>query len=66
MNFYVSVDGGADVFYAGVRGTVDVTPQPLPQGTHTLRVAYRSGDTVFQGLELDSGATTVAPRRPPG
>ncbi|WAP59201.1 GDSL-type esterase/lipase family protein [Streptomyces sp. S465] len=66
VNFYASVDGGADVFYAGVKGTVTLTPQPLPQGTHTLRVSYRSGDTVFQGLVLDAGAGTVAPRVPSG
>ncbi|MFD8455367.1 GDSL-type esterase/lipase family protein [Streptomyces antimycoticus] len=66
VNFYASVDGGADVFYAGVRGTVNLTPTPLPQGNHTLRVSYRSGDAVFQGLVLDSGAGTVAPRVPSG
>jgi lysophospholipase L1-like esterase len=64
VNFYASVDGGADVFYAGVKGTVNLTPQPLPQGNHTLRVSYRSGDTVFQGLVLDSGAGTTTPRVP--
>ncbi|WP_206439004.1 hypothetical protein [Streptomyces scabichelini] len=51
--------------HAGVRGTVDLTPQPLP-GTHTLRISYRSGDTVFQGLVLDSGARTVSPAMPSG
>nr|WP_236056141.1 GDSL-type esterase/lipase family protein [Streptomyces sabulosicollis] len=66
VNFYASVDGGPDVFYAGVRGTVNLTPAPLPQGNHTLRVSYRSGDTVFQGLVLDPGAGTVAPRVPSG
>jgi lysophospholipase L1-like esterase len=60
VNFYASIDGGADVFFAGVRGTVNLTPQPLPAGTHRLRVSYRSGDTVFLGLALDSGAHTVA------
>ncbi|MEU4489009.1 GDSL-type esterase/lipase family protein [Streptomyces purpurascens] len=60
VNFYASIDGGPDVFHAGVRGTVDLTPRPLSPGTHTLRVSYRSGDTVFQGLILDSGARTVA------
>jgi len=64
VNFYASVDGGADVFYAGVKGTVTLTPTPLPQGNHTLRVSYRSGDTVFQGLVLDAGAGTTAPRVP--
>ncbi|MFK4188032.1 GDSL-type esterase/lipase family protein [Streptomyces sparsogenes] len=62
VNFYASVDGGADVFHAGVRGTVDLTPRPLPQGNHTLRISYRSGDTVFQGLVLDPGAGTTTPQ----
>lgn len=66
VNLYVSIDGGADVFHAGVRGTVDLTPQPLAAGTHTLRISYRSGDTVFQGLVLDSGASTVSPNTPSG
>ncbi|MGO4424440.1 hydrolase, partial [Streptomyces sp. MCAF7] len=30
VNFYASVDGAADVFYAGVKGTVNLTPQALP------------------------------------
>ncbi|MBZ3905828.1 GDSL-type esterase/lipase family protein [Streptomyces griseiscabiei] len=66
VNFYVSVDGGPDVFHAGVRGTVNLTPRPLAPGTHTLRITYRSGDTVFQGLVLDAGARTVAPGAAPG
>jgi lysophospholipase L1-like esterase len=66
VNLYVSIDGRADVFYAGVRGTVNLTPQPLAAGTHTLRISYRSGDTVFQGLVLDSGARTVSPNTPTG
>ncbi|MFE9643442.1 GDSL-type esterase/lipase family protein [Streptomyces sp. NPDC006365] len=66
VNFYVSIDGKPDVFHAGVRGTVNLTPQPLPAGTHTLRISYRSGDTVFQGLVLDPGARTVAPNGPSG
>ncbi|KUM69866.1 GDSL-type esterase/lipase family protein [Streptomyces curacoi] len=64
VNFYASIDGGPDVFHAGVRGTVNLTPQPLAAGTHTLRISYRSGDTVFQGLVLDSGARTVSPSTP--
>jgi lysophospholipase L1-like esterase len=66
VNLYVSIDGKPDVFHAGVRGTVNLTPQPLPAGTHTLRISYRSGDTVFQGLVLDSGARTVSPSMPSG
>ncbi|MGW4637189.1 cellulose binding domain-containing protein [Sphaerisporangium sp. NPDC004334] len=66
VNIYVSIDGGADVFYAGVSGTVNLTPTPLRAGTHTLWVSYRSGDVVFQGLVLDSGASTVNTPAPPG
>ncbi|GAA3803363.1 GDSL-type esterase/lipase family protein [Streptomyces phyllanthi] len=66
VNLYASIDGGPDVFHAGVRGTVNLTPQPLAAGTHTLRITYRSGDTAFQGLVLDSGARTVAPDAPSG
>jgi lysophospholipase L1-like esterase len=61
VNIYVSIDGGADVFYEAVSGTVNLTPAPLAAGTHTLRVEYRSGDTVFEGLTFDSGHGTVAP-----
>ncbi|QUF03933.1 SGNH/GDSL hydrolase family protein [Actinosynnema pretiosum subsp. pretiosum] len=60
VNVYTSVDGKPDVFHAGVRGTVDLTPTPLAAGNHTLRVAFRSGDAVFGGLALDNGARTVA------
>ncbi|MFH9063199.1 GDSL-type esterase/lipase family protein [Streptomyces coeruleorubidus] len=66
VNFYASIDGGPDVFHAGVRGTVNLTPRPLSPGAHTLRLTYRSGDTVFQGLVLDSGARTVAAGAPTG
>ncbi|MFC8142095.1 GDSL-type esterase/lipase family protein [Streptomyces paradoxus] len=66
VNFYASVDGGPDVFHAGVRGTVNLTPRPLSPGAHTLRLTYRSGDTVFQGLVLDPGARTVAAGAPAG
>lgn len=65
VNFYASVDGKPDVFYAGVRGTVNLTPAPLASGTHSLRISYRSGDTVFLGLVLDSGAKTVSPQLSP-
>jgi lysophospholipase L1-like esterase len=61
VNMYVSIDGGADVFFAGVRGTVNLTPQPLRAGTHRLRVSYRSGDGIFQGLLFDPGAGTASP-----
>ncbi len=64
VNFYASIDNGPDVFFAGVKGTVPLTPSALPAGTHSLRLSYRSGDTIFQGLVLDAGAST-APVTPP-
>ncbi|WSQ13930.1 GDSL-type esterase/lipase family protein [Streptomyces sp. NBC_01231] len=66
VNFYAAIDGGPDTFYAGVRGTVNLTPRPLSGGTHTLRISYRSGDTVFQGLVLDPGARTTPANTPSG
>ncbi|MEV0237382.1 hypothetical protein, partial [Nonomuraea sp. NPDC050786] len=71
IDLYYSIDGGPDVYLQNVRGTVNLTPNPLPSGTHSLRVSYRvvagsyHGDAVFQGLVLDSGARTlpVAPPR---
>jgi lysophospholipase L1-like esterase len=66
VNLYVSIDGGPDVSYAGVSGTVNLTSRPLAEGTHTLRIDYSSGDMVFEGLVLDSGAHTVAPDVPSG
>ncbi|WP_231500079.1 RICIN domain-containing protein [Saccharothrix sp. NRRL B-16314] len=70
IDFYVSIDGGPDVSYVNRSGTVDLTPTPLASGNHTLRVSYRPiagsyrGDAVFQGVELDAGATTFAPAVP--
>jgi lysophospholipase L1-like esterase len=49
---------------------VNLTPSPLSAGNHTLQVNYQvvagsyRGDAVFQGLVLDSGATTFAPPAP--
>jgi lysophospholipase L1-like esterase len=70
VDLYASIDGGAFVTYKGVKGTVNLTPNRLPSGTHTLRVSYRQvsgsykGDLVFQGVILDSGAHTVVPSVP--
>lgn len=70
VDLYASIDGGAWVSYRGVQGTVNLTPNRLPSGTHTLRVSYRQvsglyrGDLVFQGVILDSGARTVVPSVP--
>jgi lysophospholipase L1-like esterase len=70
IDLYYSIDGKADVYVQNVTGTVSLTPTALASGTHTLRVSYRvvagsyTGDAVFQGLTLDSGAKTVAPAKP--
>ncbi|TDV36635.1 SGNH/GDSL hydrolase family protein [Actinophytocola oryzae] len=70
IDLFASIDGGADVSYKNVSGTVNLTPTPLANGTHRLRVSYRPvagsyhGDAVFQGVILDSGARTVVPPTP--
>ncbi|MEO6090142.1 MAG: GDSL-type esterase/lipase family protein [Umezawaea sp.] len=70
IDFFASIDGGADVSYVNRSGTVDLTPTPLAAGNHTLRVSYRPiagsyhGDAVYQGIQLDSGAKTIAPAVP--
>lgn len=67
IDLFASIDGGPDVAYTNVSGTVDLTPTRLAAGNHTLRVSYRPvagsyrGDAVFQGLVLDAGARTFAP-----
>jgi lysophospholipase L1-like esterase len=63
-NFYVSIDNGPWITYTNVGGTVNLTPTPLLAGTHSLSVAQgRDYDYLFnfQGLTLDSGATTSLP-----
>ncbi|HVQ90015.1 MAG TPA: GDSL-type esterase/lipase family protein [Mycobacteriales bacterium] len=67
IDFFASIDGGPDVSFVNVSGTVNLTPTPLRAGNHTLRVSYRPvagsyhGDAVFQGVTLDAGARTFAP-----
>ncbi|GAA4730900.1 cellulose binding domain-containing protein [Phytohabitans rumicis] len=66
IDLYYSIDGQPEVYITNVSGTVNLTPTPLAAGNHTLRVSYRviagsyHGDAVFQGLVLDSGASTYA------
>lgn len=70
IDLFASIDGGPDVSYVNVSGTVNLTPRPLAPGTHVLRVSYRPiagsyrGDAVFQGVTLDPGARTAVPRTP--
>jgi lysophospholipase L1-like esterase len=70
IDFWARIDNGPVKFYDDVKGTVNLTPSPLSAGNHTLQVNYQvvagsyRGDAVFQGLVLDSGATTFAPPSP--
>lgn len=65
-NLYAKIDDGPYVLYENANGTVPITSTPLPAGTHRLTVVSKDILDVlsFQGLLLDSGATTVpaAPR----
>jgi hypothetical protein len=64
IDLWASIDGGTFNAFTGVSGTVNLTPTALAAGNHTLIVTYRqvagsyTGDAVFQGLTLDSGAST--------
>ncbi|HEX7654061.1 MAG TPA: GDSL-type esterase/lipase family protein, partial [Verrucomicrobiae bacterium] len=63
-NFHYRIDGGSWVTLTNVGGTVNLTPTPLANGSHTLGLAQgKDYDYVFnfQGLVLDSGATTSLP-----
>ena len=64
VSFYASIDGGSYRLFSNVSGTVNLTSKPLTSGTHSLRVEYSSGDMIFEGLVLGSGAHTVAPSVP--
>ncbi|HJV60382.1 MAG TPA: GDSL-type esterase/lipase family protein [Albitalea sp.] len=56
------VDGVPNTYW-NVVGTVNLTPTPLANGTHTLKILskYEKVELPFQGLVLDAGATTVRP-----
>jgi len=56
------VDGVPNTYW-DVVGTVNLTPTPLANGTHTLKILskYEKVELPFQGLVLDAGATTVRP-----
>lgn len=48
-------------------GIINLTPAPLANGTHTLKVIadINGGQLPFMGLVLDTGASTVAPASRP-
>ncbi|MFY1615654.1 cellulose binding domain-containing protein [Micromonospora sp. WMMD736] len=66
IQLWASIDGGPFTSFTG-SGTINLTPTALAAGNHTLIVSYRqvagsyTGDAVFQGLLLDSGAATYRP-----
>ncbi|MEV4385895.1 cellulose binding domain-containing protein [Micromonospora sp. NPDC049580] len=66
IQLWASIDGRAFTSFTG-SGTINLTPTALAAGNHTLIVSYRqvagsyTGDAVFQGLILESGAGTFAP-----
>ncbi len=63
-DYHVQIDGGAFTSYRNVTGTINATPTPLANGTHTVTIAQgKDYDYQFnyQGLVLDAGATTSVP-----
>ncbi|MEU1587254.1 cellulose binding domain-containing protein [Micromonospora sp. NPDC005710] len=66
IQLWASIDGRAFTSFTG-SGTINLTPTALAAGNHTLIVSYRqvagsyTGDAVFQGLILESGARTFMP-----
>ena len=61
-NIYVNIDGQGDVKYSKANGIINLTPEPLVFGTHTLLVAanYSNDEIKFQGFMLDKNGTTLA------
>ncbi|RYD93092.1 MAG: hypothetical protein EOP54_19745, partial [Sphingobacteriales bacterium] len=63
-DFYAKIDNGEWVSYKNNTGTINLTPTPLSNGTHTLSVAQgKDYDYLFkfEGLVLDAKAQTKAP-----
>jgi lysophospholipase L1-like esterase len=62
-DIYVKIDNGSYSLHHNASGMVNLTPTPLNAGTHTLTVASKDILDViqFQGLVLDSGATSQSP-----
>jgi lysophospholipase L1-like esterase len=60
--FTAIVDGVASPFWEA-SGTINLTPTPLANGTHTLKLIIKreEAELPFQGLVLDAGASTVRP-----
>lgn len=63
-NYFAKIDSGPWVSYLNASGTINLTPTPLPAGTHTVSVAQGKDYNYlfsFQGFVLDPGATTSTP-----
>ncbi|WP_158544310.1 RICIN domain-containing protein [Pedobacter miscanthi] len=63
-NYYAKIDNGAWISYLNANGTINLTPSPLVNGTHTVTVAQGKDYNYvfnFQGFILDAGATTSVP-----
>ena len=69
QSFIASIDGGAIAAYEAVNGEANLTPLPLADGTHTVKIitpVNRSGPNgelgkpfVLKGIRVDKGAATV-------
>lgn len=61
VDIYVNIDGKGDVRYKQLKGIVNLSPDALPNKTHTLIVAanYAGDEIKFEGLILDDGAKTL-------
>ena len=67
-NYYAKIDNGPWISYLGASGVIDLTPQPLENGVHSLTVAQGkdySYEFKFDGLLLDDGAKTLKPDTSP-
>ena len=62
VNFFANIDGKEEILYISGNGTVNLTPNPLSKGMHTLRITarYDEDEIQFCGFILDSGETTLA------
>jgi lysophospholipase L1-like esterase len=63
-NYYARIDDGPWTSYLNASGTLDLTPEPLTAGLHTLSVAQGKDYNYvfsFQGLLLDAGTKTLKP-----
>lgn len=64
-SFYAKIDGGPWVSFANAGGTIDLTPEPLPAGSHSLSVTQGANYDYtfeFQGLIFDEVAQTSPPQ----